>query len=367
MNTGGVAVLISELISGMDQEIFETTLIAGSCSVGEEDFIQARGLNLRQISIPSLQRNLNLYLDIKAFIQLFKELKRINPEIVHTHTSKAGLLGRIIARIATPNAKVVHTFHGHVLHGYFSKPATVLITFTERALARISDILISMGNEVRSNLLDAKIGNPHQYRVAFPGVKVVKPNMNNSRATKFKNEHSQNAIFTFVGRLSPIKRCDRIIDVAIRAKEISPSPHFLIIGDGELRESLETQGRNLPITFLGWESHTEDWLAISDAGILLSDNEAVPLAMIEAGLAGLPVIATNVGSMGDVVKDQINGFLVNPNIDEITSKVIELSENPVLRKNLGKNGKELAGAHFSVEAMVESHQEIYSQVIQRQR
>lgn len=364
MNTGGVAVLISELVTGMDPENFEVHLISGSCSVEEEDYIQARGLDLRQISIPSMQRSMKPFLDLKALLRIIKELKRLNPDIVHTHTSKAGLLGRIAARIATPKAKVVHTFHGHLLHGYFAKPATLLITLTERTLARISDVLISMGNEVKADLLDAKIGKPHQFQVAFPGVKEKKANPNNLQAIKFRDTHSENVIFTFVGRLSPIKRCDRIIETAIQVKDDSTRPHFLIIGDGELRESLEIQGLNLPITFLGWKSHTEDWLAISDAGILLSDNEAVPLAMIEAGLAGLPVIATSVGSMGDVVENEINGYLVEPNINEITSRVVEISKSPELRKQLGGRGKEIARQRFSVEAMINRHQEIYSQAIQ---
>lgn len=364
MNTGGVAVLISELVTGMDSEKFEVHLISGSCSFGEEDYLQARGIDLRQILIPSMQRSLRPFQDLKAFLQIIKELKRLKPDIVHTHTSKAGLLGRVAARIATPKARIIHTFHGHLLHGYFSKPTTQVITFFERALARISDILISMGNEVKVNLLEAKIGKPQQFQVAFPGVRENKPNTNNLEAANFKVEHSQNVIFTFVGRLSKIKRCDRIIEIAIQVSSHIPAPYFLIIGDGELRNPLEIQARDLPITFLGWESHTEDWLAISDAAILLSDNEAVPLAMIEAGLAGLPVIATNVGSMGDVVENGKNGFLVDPIVTEIAAGIIALSESPELRKNLGDRGRDLARQRFSVETMIKRHEEIYSQAIQ---
>jgi len=363
MNTGGVAVLISELVIGMDSEYFEVYLITGTCSLGEEDYLQARGIDLKQISVPSMQRSLKPFRDVKAFIQIFNELKKLRPDIVHTHTSKAGLLGRIAAQIATPKAKVIHTFHGHLLHGYFSKTATRFVTLSEKALAKISDILISMGNEVKTNLLDAGIGNPRQIQVAFPGVRENKPNSRNKYAMEFKNQHLQNVIFTFVGRLSPIKRCDRIIETAMQISNDVPTAYFLIIGDGELRQSLEMQAIGLPITFLGWESHTEDWLAISDAAILLSDNEAVPLAMIEAGLAGLPVIATNVGSMSDVIDNGINGFLVDPIIDEISSIVKVLSQSPELRKRLGDRGKELARQRFSVEAMVKRHQEIYSQAI----
>ena len=364
MNTGGVAVLISELVTGMDSERFESHLITGSCSPGEEDYLRARGIDLQQISIPSMQRCLRPFQDLKALLKIARELKRLSPDIVHTHTSKAGLLGRVASQIATPKARIIHTFHGHLLSGYFSKPATQFIALSERALARISDILIAMGNEVKASLLEVKIGKPQQFQVAFPGVREHKPNPNNLKAVKFKEEHSQNVIFTFVGRLSPIKRCDRIIETAIQVSNWVPTAHFLIIGDGELRKTLEIQASGLPITFLGWESHTEDWLAISDAAILLSDNEAVPLAMIEAGLAGLPVIATNVGSMSDVVENGINGFLVDPLVTEIAAKIVALSESPELRRNLGGRGKELARQRFSVEAMTKMHEQIYSQAIQ---
>jgi glycosyltransferase involved in cell wall biosynthesis len=363
MNTGGVAVLISELISGLNPEQFDVQLITGKCSLGEEDYLQARGLDLAEISIPSMSRSLSPYLDLKSFLSLLKYLRQLKPDIVHTHTSKAGLLGRIAAKIAVPNAKVIHTFHGHLLHGYFSKIATKFLTLTECSLAKISDLLISMGNEVKKNLLDAKIGRPEQFVVAFPGVNANKPNLANPAVLKFKDEHKAEVIFTFVGRLSPIKRCDRILELASMKEVRDASIHFLIIGDGELRKSLEHQSVGLPITYIGWESHTEDWLAISDAAILLSDNEAVPLAMIEAGFAELPVIATNVGSMSDVVINDVNGFLVGLSTGEIAQKVISLGKNEALRRDLGLRGKTLASERFSVEAMISKYQEIYSKLM----
>jgi glycosyltransferase involved in cell wall biosynthesis len=363
MNTGGVAVLISELVTGMDPERFDVQLIAGKCSSGEEDYLYARGLRLGEISIPSMSRSLSPYSDLKTFLLLLKYLHQLKPDIVHTHTSKAGLLGRIAAKIAAPKAKVVHTFHGHLLHGYFSRLATAFITLTERYLAKISDLLISMGKEVKKNLLDAKIGKSQQFVVAFPGVHANEPNLANPAVLKFKADHKVEVIFTFVGRLSPIKRCDRILELASMKEVRDASIHFLIIGDGELRKSLENQSAGLPITYIGWESHTEDWLAISDAAILLSDNEAVPLAMIEAGFAELPVIATNVGSMSDVILNDVNGFLVELSTVEIAQKVILLARNETLRRHLGLSGKALASERFSIEAMISKHEEIYSKLM----
>jgi glycosyltransferase involved in cell wall biosynthesis len=363
MNTGGVAVLISELVLGLDSESFEVKLITGSCSGGEENYLQARGINLGELTIPSMSRRLSPIADLKSFLTICNLLRKMSPDIVHTHTSKAGLLGRIAARIAAPKAKVVHTYHGHLLHGYFSTVATQFLTITERLLAKLSDLLISMGNEVKKNLLDVKIGNSESFVVVFPGVRALKPNLNNPKVVKFKSNHESEVVFTFVGRLSQIKRCDRILELASMKEVQDASIHFLIIGDGELRESLEKLSAGLPITFIGWESHTEDWLAVSDAAILLSDNEAVPLAMIEAGFAGLPVVATNVGSMADVVKNDVNGFLVGLSTGEIAQKVISLAKNEALRCDLGLRGKTLASERFSVEAMISKHEEIYSKLM----
>ena len=365
MNTGGVAVLISELVSGLDSNKFEARLITGRCSPGEEDYIHARGLTLGEVRIPSMSRSIRPLMDLKSFITLTRALRRFNPDIVHTHTSEAGLMGRIASRIAAPHAKVVHTFHGHLLQGYFSKVATRVLVLIERNLARISDVLLSMGNEVKKNLLEVKVGKEDQYVVAFPGVKLNQPNLDNQQVLKFREAHAAQVILTFVGRLSPIKRCDRILALA-RSEEITKQPiHFLVIGDGELRAELEKESVGLPVTFVGWQSRIEDWLAASNVAILLSDNEAVPLAMIEAGYASLPVIATNVGSMSDVVIDEVNGYLVETNISEIIEKVLLMAQDASQREQMGGKGRELATEHFSVAAMISKHEEIYSQLMNR--
>lgn len=363
MNTGGVAVLIAELFKGYDRQTFEFTLITGRCQSGEEDYLQAHGLNLKEIQVSTMNRALNPLKDLVAFIRILKILNKLKPDIVHTHTSKAGFLGRIATKVVSPSSKVVHTFHGHLLQGYFSKLATTLIVLTEKSLARISDVLISMGNHVKNELLAVGIGDKHKYQVLLPGVVDSGLSTINPEVSAFKSEYADELICTFVGRLSAIKRCDRIIELAKLAKVQGQSIHFVIIGDGELRSELEAKSQNLPISFLGWQSDSAQWLAISDIAILLSDNEAVPLAMIEAGLAGLPVIATNVGSMADVVIDGVNGILTSTKVEEIAAALIRLAEQPKLREEMGIAGQNLARSRFSAQAMVSAHQEIYSQLI----
>jgi glycosyltransferase involved in cell wall biosynthesis len=365
MNTGGVAVLIAELFKGCDRQEFEFTLITGACQSGEEDYLQAHGLNLNEIQVPTMNRSLNPLKDLVAFIRILKILNKLKPHVVHTHTSKAGLLGRIAAKAVSPSSKVIHTFHGHLLQGYFSKLATMLIVLTEKSLARISDVLISMGNHVKNELLAVGIGEDYKYQVLFPGVTDSGLSTISPEVSAFKSKYSDEIICTFVGRLSTIKRCDRIIELAKLAEVQSQSIHFVIIGDGELRSELEAKSQNLPISFRGWQSNSAQWLAISDIAVLLSDNEAVPLAMIEAGLAGLPVVATNVGSMADVVIDGVNGLLTSTKVVEIGTAILKLAQNPKLRREMGTAGQNLARSRFSTQAMISAHQEIYSQLVLR--
>ena len=365
MNTGGVAVLIAEIFKGYDRSVFELVLITGTCQDGEEDYLVARGLNFDEISVSGMSRSLNPMKDISAFLQIHRVLNQIKPDIVHTHTSKAGVLGRIAAKLACPRAKVVHTYHGHLLQGYFSRLATFLLVLTEKNLARLSDVLISMGNHVKKELLEVGIGIESKFQVVFPGVADSSAVKIDSEVDAFKSKISEALICTFVGRLSPIKRCDRIIELARMSSLSEKSIHFIIIGDGELRDELEAKSQNLPISFLGWRSNTEQWLAISDIAILLSDNEAVPLAMIEAGFASLPVVATSVGSIADVVLDGVNGFLTSINIDDIATAVFKLADNPGLRQEMGAAGRNLARSRFSTQAMISAHQDVYSQLVLR--
>lgn len=363
MNTGGVAVLISEIFNGYDRNNFDFTLITGSCQSDEENYLQARNFDLDEITVSAMRRSLNPIKDLTAFIKILRILFRLKPDIVHTHTSKAGLIGRIAATIGGPKAAVVHTYHGHLLQGYFSKLATFFLVFTEKNLAKITDVLIAMGTHVEKQLLAAGIGKEGQFHVMFPGVADSSIATNNSKVEEIRTTHANSVICIFVGRLSPIKRCNRIIELAQMSSIREKAIHFLIVGDGELKKELELMSRDLPISFLGWQSNAAEWLAISDIAILCSDNEAVPLALIEAGFAGLPVIATNVGSVQDVVVNGVNGILTSTKIEEIASAVLKLAEEPELRKKMGKEGRRLARDKFSTQAMILAHQEIYSHIM----
>lgn len=364
MNTGGVAVLITEILKAYDRKKFELFLITGSCSSGEEDYLLTHHAGFNVIRVKNMSRSPNLIKDVLALAQISKHLISLKPNIVHTHTSKAGLIGRIAAKVTCPRAHIIHTYHGHLLQGYFSKFSTRLIVLIEKALGKITDVFISMGTLVMKELLEVGVGKIHQFRVLLPGISELPNAISSHGIEEFKCAHEGELICTFVGRISPIKRIDRVIEIARITQLKGARIHFLIIGDGDLRKELELKSSGLPVSFLGWQKQTQDWLAISHLAILLSDNEAVPLAMIEAGFSGLPTVATNVGSMSDVVIDGVNGLLVSTDVNEIADAVLRLANDPNLREAMGHAGQLLAREKFSTSAMVKAHEEIYSQIMQ---
>ena len=146
MNVGGPAILISELLKGLNNKDFESFLITGNCESNEVDYLEANNLNFDEIRIKGFGRSLNPISDLKSILTIIRILRRVKPDIVHTHTAKAGVIGRITSFVATPRAKRVHTYHGHLLHGYFSKSKTQLVILIEKYLAVITDLILTVGN-----------------------------------------------------------------------------------------------------------------------------------------------------------------------------------------------------------------------------
>jgi glycosyltransferase involved in cell wall biosynthesis len=208
--------------------------------------------------------------------------------------------------------------------------------------------------------LAAGIGKPEQYRVFFPGLPA--PHVAGKSELRKELELDPATIYcTFVGRLTQIKRPDRLLDIAEAVAKENVSIHFLVAGEGELFESSRARAtaQKLPMTFLGWRKDIDQLFAASDIAILTSDNEGIPLTLIQAAQAGLPIVATEVGSISDSVEDSKTGFLTKPEPAAMALKVIALATNTQLRKELGSAGKERANNHFSLERMLRDHTEIY--------
>jgi glycosyltransferase involved in cell wall biosynthesis len=360
MNVGGPAVIVADLMRGLDPVKFEQKLITGYCADNEADYLETVATDVKATRIGGLGRSISPMADARAFLKLIALIRRENPDVIHTHTAKAGVLGRLAAILAGSRALKVHTFHGHLLHGYFAGWKIKLVIAIEKYLATRTDILVAVGNQVREDLLAAGIGERNQYKVFFPGLPT--PADFDRDSVRKEIGLDLDAIYcTFVGRLTQIKRPDRLLDVVAASVARGLKLNFLVAGEGELFESSKARAleENLPITFLGWRSDIDQLFAASDMAILTSDNEGIPLTLIQAAFAGIPIVAPRVGSIADIVIDGETGFLTSPQAGAMASAISALVTDEDLREELGSVGRAHAEKYFSLEKSLADHAALY--------
>ncbi|HVF21312.1 MAG TPA: glycosyltransferase, partial [Mycobacteriales bacterium] len=314
MNVGGPALQVAGLVADLDGDRFEHRLLTGSVGPGEEDFISLRAPGLPHTTVAGLGRSVRPGDDALVLARLVKEIREFRPHIVHTHTAKAGVVGRVAAVVGRTPA-IVHTFHGHLLHGYFSPAVTRAVVQTERLLARRTTRLVAVGAQVRDDLLAAGIGRPGQYVVVPPGI-ALPPAPSRAAAREQLGLPADAVVAVLVARLTAVKRPERFVEVARRLADRHPDAIFVVVGEGDLLASLrDSAGPN--VRFLGWRADVETVYAASDVAVLTSDNEGMPVSLIEAALCGVPAVATDVGSVGEVVLDGRTGWLCAPDSDSI--------------------------------------------------
>ncbi len=360
MNVGGPAVIVADLMRGLDSAKFEQRLITGYCAENEADYLETVATDIKATRIAGLGRSISPLADARAFFTLVAALKREKPDVIHTHTAKAGVLGRLAAILAGGDALRVHTFHGHLLHGYFDGWKTQLVIAIEKFLAARTDVLVAVGNQVKDDLLKAGIGRADQYQVFYPGLPAPKL-YDKSLARKNIGLEEKALYCTFVGRLTQIKRPDRLLDVAAACMSRGLKIQFLVAGEGELFEESKSRAtrESLPVTFLGWRSDIDQLFAASDMAILTSDNEGIPLTLIQAAFAGLPIVAPRVGSISDIVIDSETGFLTSPQAGAMASALSALVTDEDLRYELGSVGKAHAEKYFSLAKSLADHANLY--------
>ena len=364
MNVGGPAVLVADLMRNFDPNVVNAVLVTGFCDENESDYLDEVAKDVNAIRVPGLGRSISLLRDMNALFLLIKEIKEFKPDVIHTHTAKAGVLGRVAGLLAAPTAKRVHTFHGHLLHGYFGESKTKLVVFVERCLALITHRIIAIGNSVKKDLVDAGIGNDSKFEVIFPGLQPLK--VTSKEVAKRSLGLLQNKTYlVFVGRLTQIKRPDRLLEIARYLNTNHPDSQILVAGAGKLLDPIKSKSESegLPVTFLGWRNDIEIILSAGGIAILCSDNEGIPLTLIQASQAGLPIVSTDVGSVSDIVIDGVTGYLTKVSSEGLIQGIETLLENPELRHAFGKAGEERAKEFFSSPSMVEHHQKLYSQFL----
>jgi glycosyltransferase involved in cell wall biosynthesis len=366
MNVGGPAVIVADLMRELNSEKFQSVLITGYCAEDEADFLEEVATDIPANRIHGLGRSVSVIGDIKSFFIVLRIIRKFKPDVIHTHTAKAGVLGRLAGLIAYPRARRVHTFHGHLLHGYFSPFKTKFVVMIEKLLASISGALIAIGNQVKSDLLVAGVGKPNQYSVIFPGLEELNIQSKASARSQLSLE-ADTTYLVFVGRLTQIKRPDRLIEIARHLKANHQKVELLITGAGEKFAEIQELAvqESLPIVFLGWRNDIGRIMSASDIAILCSDNEGIPLTLIQASQAGLPIVSTNVGSVSDIVLDGESGLLTETNTQSLIKALDELLSNPLKMDRFGQAGKLRANNLFSLKGMIDAHEKLYSQAINK--
>jgi glycosyltransferase involved in cell wall biosynthesis len=371
LNIGGPAQHAILLAAGLDRARFVTTLVTGVVGRGEGDFsgmAHARGVD--PVVIPELGRAIHPARDLTALIKLIRLFRTLRPDIVHTHTAKAGTLGRLAARLARVPVKI-HTFHGHVLEGYFSRPVTRVFLEIERQLARTTDRLVTVSPRLKAQLLAMGIGRPEQVEVVplgldlerFRRARLASPTLRPSLGLT-----GGTPLLGIVGRLVPIKDHATLFQALERLHDEGPAVHLVVIGDGEERARLEALagrlGLGARIHFLGWRVDLETILKELDVVTCASRNEGTPVALIEAMAAGIPVLSTDVGGVADLVTHEETGWLVpSGDPDAMASAIRRLLSDRLLGARLAAAGQVAALDRHDVTRLVSRVEALYSAVM----
>ena len=367
MNVGGPAVQVAGLMRGIDARDFEHRLYTGFCATNEADYLDAVAVDLKATRIDGFGRRVSLRGDFKSFLFLVQEIRNFKPDILHTHTAKAGFLGRVASIVSLHPSIRVHTFHGHLLNGYFGRFKRTLVITTERVLGLFTDQLLAVGDKVRQDLLHVRIGSREKFGLMPPGLILgLLPAQKESQESLGLSVGQLQC--AFIGRVTQIKRPDRFLDVVSESKKRGLQIEFFMVGDGDLlAESRDrVTSESLPVKILGWQTNIEKVLAAADCVLLTSDNEGTPLSLIQAGMAALPVVTTNVGSIPEVVIDGVTGIITSVDVLEMADALEKLAGNIGLRSRMGSAAQEFTMANFGVNRLVHDHEELYKQLIANQ-
>jgi glycosyltransferase involved in cell wall biosynthesis len=373
LNVGGPAIHVVNLNAGLDPSQYEQLLVVGTESPAEGSMMNfALSKGVRPYLVPEIVTAFNLApRDARALMKLYWLIRKERPHIVHTHTAKAGFLGRIAARLAGVPV-IVHTFHGHVLHGYYGPLKNRLLRRLEQSLAWCSDRLVTVSEQVRNELLAYGVAEAERITVIPLGFD-LEPFLNShAHQGEFRREmgvRGDAKLVGIVGRLFPIKNHRLFLDAAARIAARERPARFVIVGDGELRPALERQAHELGIIdrvlFTGWRRDLARIYADLDLLVVASNNEGTPVSAIEAMASSCPVVATRVGGLPDLIEDHKTGRLVPPrDAAALATAVVDLLQSTESRKELGQSAKETVRQRFAVTRLLSDMDHLYRELLQ---
>lgn len=374
LNMGGPAIHVASLAAGLETRGYHTTLVAGSLARGEDSMaFLAERLGVSVVSVAELQREVSVLHDARSVLRLAELIRSQRPHILHTHTAKAGAIARAAALLgggARPPV-VLHTFHGHVLKGYFDAGRTAFFRQVERTLARASDVLVAVSPEVRDELVELgvapyekfvviRLGIPLEERLGGPGA--------DSDYRRLYGIPPGAFVVGWVGRMTGVKATGAVLEIVRVARERGVDAVLCMVGDGPDREGLERLAHELGIArhcyFVGYQSDVAGYYRLFDAFLLPSVNEGTPVSAIESLASGTPVVANRVGGVPDVVRNGVDGFLVEPgDAEEAAERLAMLAADPALRARLGESGRARVLARYSVSRLVDDVDRLYRSLL----
>ena len=374
VNMGGPALHVAYLTAGLRERGYDTTLVAGSLARGEDsmEFV-ADELGVVVERLPGLRRDISPIRDVLAVQRLAALIRRERPDILHTHTAKAGAVGRMAALLAGDARPpiVVHTFHGHVLRGYFGPVRTLAFRLLERLLARTTTALVAVSPEVRDDLVALGVAPRERFTVVRLGIE-----LQDRVADLDGREETRRVLgigpdrFTvgWIGRMTGVKRTGDVLLAFKQLRDRGVDATLCLVGDGPEREQVERRAHELGIMrstlFLGYQEDVAPFYAAFDAMILPSGNEGTPVSAIESLAAGRPVVATRVGGVPDVVRDAEDGFLVDLGaVDQLADALARLEADPELRARMGEAGRSRVLPRYAVERLVDDVDRLYRSLL----
>jgi glycosyltransferase involved in cell wall biosynthesis len=377
LNMGGPALHVSYLSAGLRDRGYETTLVAGSVSTGEQSMAyvaEERGVPVHLM--PHLHREISPIQDILATFRLAKMIREQRPHILHTHTAKAGAIGRLAAVVAGKARPpiVVHTFHGHVLRGYFGGFRTAVFRGLERLLAPVADTLIAVSPEVRDDLVALNVAPPEKFEVIRLGIeldeRVVHAQEERKRTRRVMGVPDDRFLVGWIGRMTGVKRGADVLRAFRLLRDQGVDATLCMVGDGPEREQLEALASNLGLMhdclFAGYQEDVGPFFAAFDAFLLPSANEGTPVTAIESIASGCPVVATRVGGVPDVVEEGVDGFMVEPgDLEAIADRLGRLAADPELRARMGAAGRQRVLPRYAVERLVDDVDSLYRSLLAR--
>jgi glycosyltransferase involved in cell wall biosynthesis len=364
----------ASLLSGrrLDPDRYETLLVHGSLAPGEESMAEmAAREGARTEFLPSLAQPVRPQRDLAVVAKLAAIARRFRPHIVHTHTAKAGFVGRQAALALRPRPVIVHTYHGHVLEGYFGPLKTAVYRSLERLMGRFSDALIGVSQATVDDLVRLGVAPRDRFRVIPLGLDLEPfTRLEERERQELRREldvGKDEVLLTYVGRVVPIKRLDLLLRGFARARNKAPALRLAIVGDGEIRPGLEALAAELgvvgEVSFLGYRQDLPRVAAATDVAVLSSANEGTPVSLIEAGAAGRPAVASAVGGVPEVVTAETG--ILYPSGDEgaLARALTTLGSDPRAREELGSQASERILQRYSAERLIADIDALYSELL----